>query len=144
MLTSDLLLQPVEGGSRQLLLGCAVCEGIGDGDISEVLEDGALHRQFVQVGIQEGYDALGEGRGAVEIHGRWLFTAVARVWRAEGSLVNSSSTKGCDERKSWSLRAVQSEKNLQARSDSGCDERRAIVTKLGGGGGWRGREEGEG
>lgn len=39
-------------------------------DIREVLEDGALHRQLVQVGVEEGDDALWVGRRAVEVHCR--------------------------------------------------------------------------
>lgn len=68
VLTCNLLLQPVVAGSGEPLLGRAVCEGVGDGDILEVLEDGALHRQFVEVGVEEGNDALWVGRRAVEIH----------------------------------------------------------------------------
>lgn len=59
----DLLLEPLKSLARHLLVGRAVDERVGDGDILVVLHDGALHGELVQVGIQEGYDPLGEGGG---------------------------------------------------------------------------------
>lgn len=73
-LTVDLVCQPSKRDSRQLLVWGTVGERVCDRHFSEALEDGALHRQLVQIGIQEGYDALREGRGAIEVHGhsgRW-------------------------------------------------------------------------
>lgn len=67
-LTCNLFLQPLEPGSRQPLFRRAICKSVRNRDIFEVLEDGALHCQLVQVGIQKGYDALWEGRRAVEVH----------------------------------------------------------------------------
>ena len=69
----DLFLEPNESLARQLLLGCAVCEGVGDRDIFEILEDGALHRQLVQIGVEEGDDTRRVRQRAVKVHGwRWL------------------------------------------------------------------------
>ena len=67
-LTSDLLVKPFEASPRQPFVGRPVGEGVGHLDILEKLEDGALHRQLVQVGVEEGDDALREGRRAVEVH----------------------------------------------------------------------------
>jgi hypothetical protein len=57
--TVDLRLQPAKGGAVELLVGGAVGEAVGDGDVGEELEDAALHGQLVEVGVQEGHDALG-------------------------------------------------------------------------------------
>jgi hypothetical protein len=67
-----LLFEPLEGGSRQLLVWSSVGVGVCHRYIFEELEDGALHRQLVQISVQEGDDALRKRRGAVEIHdGVW-------------------------------------------------------------------------
>lgn len=34
----------------------------------EVLEDGALHCELVEISVQEGDDSFREGRGAMELH----------------------------------------------------------------------------
>lgn len=67
-LTSNLLFEPLEGGSRQLLVWSSVGVGVCHRYIFEELEDGTLHRQLVQISVEEGDDALWEGRGAIEIH----------------------------------------------------------------------------
>ena len=59
----DLLFEPLEGLTRHLLVGGAVGERVGDGHILIVLHHRTLHGEFIQVGIQEGYDPLGEGGG---------------------------------------------------------------------------------
>ena len=66
--TSNLLFKPLKSSSRQLLIRGSVCERVGYGHILEVLENGALHSQLVQVRIEEGDDPFREGRGAVKIH----------------------------------------------------------------------------
>lgn len=66
--TLNLGVEPFEGGPRQLLIRRPVGESISNVDVLEELEDGALHRQFVQIGVEEGDDPLWEGGGAVEIH----------------------------------------------------------------------------
>lgn len=52
---------------------CAVCECVGDLDLGEEFEDGALHGEFVEVGVEEGEDAFGGwavgGGGHVERSG---------------------------------------------------------------------------
>lgn len=66
--TANLLTEPRESLARQLLLGSAVGECVGDRYVGVVFEDGALHRQLVQISIEEGYDTFREGRRPVEIH----------------------------------------------------------------------------
>lgn len=58
--TRDLRLEPLEGCAIELLIRSAVREAICDGYIGEELEYATLHSQLVQVGIQEGEDALGQ------------------------------------------------------------------------------------
>lgn len=60
-LTSNLLFEPLEGGSRQLLVWSSVGVGVCHRYIFEELEDGTLHRQLVQISVEEGDDALWEG-----------------------------------------------------------------------------------
>lgn len=67
-LTIDLSLEPFESCSGELLFRRAIVESVGDSDLGEVFKDGALHGQFVEIGIEEGDDPLGERRGAVEVH----------------------------------------------------------------------------
>jgi len=59
-------LQPVESSARELLLRGSILECIRNRYVWEVLEDGALHSQLVEIGIEEGDDALWEAGG--EIH----------------------------------------------------------------------------
>lgn len=56
--TGNLLVQPLVRGSRQFLIGGAIGEGVGYRDVPEVLENGALHSQLVEIGIEEGDDTL--------------------------------------------------------------------------------------
>ena len=76
-LTVDLQPQPLESCSRQLLLWCSVGEGVRHRYLWEVFQDGALHRQLVEVGIEEGDDSLWKGRRAIELH-LWVMTRGAR------------------------------------------------------------------
>ena len=59
--TINLDLQPLERGSRELLLWGSVLECIGNVYFGEILEDGALHCQFVEIGVEEGDDTFREG-----------------------------------------------------------------------------------
>lgn len=65
----NLLFEPAIGGARQFLFWRAVGEGVRHRHISEILEDGALHSQLVEICIQEGNDTLWIGRRAIEVHG---------------------------------------------------------------------------
>ena len=67
-LTRDLDLKPFKRGPGELLLRRAVLESVRDDDVREVLEDSALHRQLVEIGVEKGYDALRERRFPVEVH----------------------------------------------------------------------------
>lgn len=67
--TSNLLFKPLERGTRQLLVWSSVGVGVCYRHIFEELEDSTLHRQLVEISVEERDDALREGRGAVEIHG---------------------------------------------------------------------------
>lgn len=58
-------------------------KSVGNLDLGEVFEDGALHGQFVKVGIEEGDDPLGERRGAVEVH------YVATMWSCKFGVENT-------------------------------------------------------
>ena len=51
-------------------MGGAVGEGVFHFDGREELEDGALHGEFVEVGVEEGEDAFGGGGGGVGHAGR--------------------------------------------------------------------------
>lgn len=66
--TFDLLIQPDESLAGELLLRGPVCEGVRDGHVLVVLENGTLHRQLVQIRIEERDNALRVGRRAIEIH----------------------------------------------------------------------------
>jgi hypothetical protein len=68
-LTSYLFLEPLERQPGHLLVWRAVREGVRDGDVLEVAENGALHRQLVQIRVQEGDDPLRVRRRTVELHG---------------------------------------------------------------------------
>lgn len=62
-------------------------KSVGDFDIGEVLQDGALHSQFVQIRVKERDDSFGEGRGAVEIHGgESLDEEYGREWEVSSYL----------------------------------------------------------
>ena len=71
--TVDLLIEPVESGSGELLVWGSVGEGVGYGDGSEEFVNGALHSQLVEICVKEGNDAFREGRAAVEVHDGRLF-----------------------------------------------------------------------
>jgi len=43
-------------------------KSVRDRDIGEVLQDGALHSQLVEISVEEGDDSLGEWRGTFEVH----------------------------------------------------------------------------
>jgi hypothetical protein len=58
--TVDLRLEPLEGRAVELLVWGAVGEAVCNCDVREELQYAALHGQLVQVGIQEGEDALGQ------------------------------------------------------------------------------------
>jgi hypothetical protein len=47
-------LDPSKGLPRELLLRRSVLESIGDLNVWKVLQNGALHGQFVEIGVKEG------------------------------------------------------------------------------------------
>jgi hypothetical protein len=59
-LTINLRLEPSESCTVELLVWCTVGEAVCDGHIGEKLEYAALHSQFVEIGVQEREDALGQ------------------------------------------------------------------------------------
>jgi hypothetical protein len=62
-------LKPLKRFPGQLLLRCPILESIGDLNVWKVLQDGALHGQLVEIGVQEGDYPLREWRRSIEIHG---------------------------------------------------------------------------
>ena len=70
MPTFDLGLQPLESGAREPLVWGAIGKAVGDGRVWEKLEDAALHRQLVEISVEEGEDALGQALGVGHGAGR--------------------------------------------------------------------------
>jgi hypothetical protein len=62
-------LKPLEGSSRELLLGSSVIESIGHIHVREILQDRTLHSQLVEVGVEEGDDPFRKRGRTVEVHG---------------------------------------------------------------------------
>jgi hypothetical protein len=62
-------LEPPKRFPRQLLLWRPILESIGDLNVWKVLQDGALHSQFVEIGVQEGDYSFRKWRRSIEIHG---------------------------------------------------------------------------
>jgi hypothetical protein len=59
-LTIDLRLKPSESCTVELFVWGTVGEAVCDGHIGEKLQYAALHSQFVEIGVQEREDALGQ------------------------------------------------------------------------------------